>query len=274
MTRFFCLTLLLLVAFAHCTPSCKEDFFRTQSEGDWGDECRPQPKRDTGCLRDSEFSSCFPDGLVVGCEVGECHSMFFTESVVLDDYLPQLGAPSVLADDYFNPGKWVGPNDETAAGIFGSQVTALALTLGFESCLESFSHGCSFLKDLYVCDSPEYFHPNSRNCMRYYGWTVEELFQQAQVALSGCCFGNNKLACESLYAATTGGSTGDVSTGEYTTGDSTTGDFSSLGARTWTIESDTCNVHFLNDCITFINHAFIDGKPLSSNHAFSTTPCA
>ena len=116
--------------------------------------------------------------------------MLFTNSSALDDYLPQLGEPATLRQSYVNPPKYVGPRGRTAAGIFGSQVTALALNLAFERCDPSFTDGCSYLSDLYVCDVPSVFRLSGANCFNYFNWTVEEIFQKAEVALSGVCSAN------------------------------------------------------------------------------------
>ena len=68
-------------------------------------------------------------------------------------------------------------------------------------------------------------HEPDRNCLSFFGWTVQEIFEQAQVALSGCC-SEEKAQCPIDSDVPTG----DITTGDdYTTGDLTTGDDSTTG---------------------------------------------
>ena len=63
----------------------------------------------------------------------------------------------------------------------------MALTLAFERCTDDFSVGCDYLSDLYVCDTADFYHPDSSNCFWYFNWTVAEIYEKAVVALSGVC---------------------------------------------------------------------------------------
>jgi len=143
--------------------------YHTQSEGDWGDQCSEGFQ--TGCYRDDQFDSCFPNGLSVGCSCPEkrngegCDALFFTSSDAIQNYLPQLGAPAPLDQSYVDPSN--PPPISTPAGNFGGQVTALALTLGFESCDATFHTACASVGDLFICDNRcEACRRNTASCRR------------------------------------------------------------------------------------------------------------
>jgi len=256
-----------------CPKTCNQTgTFRTQSDGDWGDQCSEGFA--TGCYRDSMFAQCFPSGLSVGCScasrtVQNCFNMQFSSSADISNYLPQLGAPGSLDQSYLNPSN--PPPISTSSGNFGGQVTALALSLGFSSCDSNFHSDCTGLGDLFVCDrrcecqkrnscqrnsgscqniryaaddsvmisrnnvnTPD-GKPIYPNCEQYYGWTISAIFQKASNVLGDCdssCPPGNS--------------------------------------------DPTCDQSHLNSCLTFINQAFIFGKTLddvSSGTIFKEGSC-
>ena len=211
--------------------------------------------------------------------------MLFTNSSAIDVYMPQLGVPVALTQSYVNPPKFTGPGGRTAAGIFGSQVTALALNLAYERCAASFSDGCSYLSDLYVCDDPSIVRVTPVNCFNYFNWTVEEIFQKAEVALSGICSSNvsscaatngMKYLTVDIYIDYLDTSSEDefsfYEDDDYEDDDEDCGDDDEDYERDTSV--DLCDVTNLNLCVTLINTAFNNGKPGSLLRlAFSETPC-
>jgi hypothetical protein len=144
------------------------------------------------------------------------HSLKFTSSAAIGDFLPQLGYPDILTEDYVDPpSKSAGKPISTSAGNFAGQLTALALSLGFDDCLADWGTKCKKLGDLYLCDQREdpclrckrngnckrndgceqkkrngsdwkEGKPKWRNCVPYYGWTVKQLFDASNEAIGSC----------------------------------------------------------------------------------------
>jgi fibro-slime domain-containing protein len=210
--------------------SCNQTsgYYRTQSEGDWGDVC---PAFTSGCYRDAHFPKCFPNGLTVGCVCSSgskktdstaCSgfNLHFTNSSTISDFLPQLGYPDILTQDWVDPpSKSQGRPISTSAGNFAGQLTALALSIGFDNCDPTFSTVCKKLQDLFICDQRvdpcdpgvckrnnncrknngcearrykkngsdvDDGKPKWRNCVPYYGWTIKEIFDASNDAIGGC----------------------------------------------------------------------------------------
>jgi len=272
--------------------------FHTQSEGDWGDKCSEGFQ--TGCYRDSNFASCFPDGLSVGCSCpskksGECLNLLFTSSTAVSNYLPQLGTPAPLDHSYVDPSN--PPPISTAAGNFGGQVTALALTLGFESCDPTFHTACASVASLYICDNRcESCKRNSNSCKRntvtncvfvnarngdedgqeleqrnsdgkpqyanceaFYGQTVGQVFQTASNVLGGCAPCSKRM--EERNCVRNSGCRKNPKRNSCCVDQS---------------PDPSCDAVVLNDCIALINQAFIFGKTLNdvdSGLLFQGSPC-
>jgi len=271
--------------------------YHTQSEGDWGDSCASGFPE--ACYRDTNFASCFPSGVTVGCT--SHFTIQLTSSLDVQNYLPQLGSPSVLTQSYVNPN--VQPIS-TTSGNFGSQVTALALSLGFESCDNLFHSECASLSNLYVCDNrclqckrnnnckrnsqsncrfvsrDDMFEESARNnnndgtpsypnCENFFNWQVKDIFNAANNLLGGCSCQSHALSREA---------TGERNSCKRNS-----------SCRKKSIEqrnSDGCCVNqesnaqcdpvTLNACIAFINQAFIFGKTLNdvdSGNLFKESQC-
>jgi len=272
--------------------------FHTQSEGDWGDKCSQGFQ--TGCYRDDNFASCFPNGLSVGCSCpskksGECLNLLFTSSDAVSNYLPQLGQPAVLDQSYVNPSN--PPPISTPAGNFGGQVTALTLSLGFESCDPTFHTACASVGSLYICDNRcEACKRNSNSCKRntatncvyvnarngdegnaeleqrnndgkpqyanceaFYGQTVYQVFQTASNVLGGCAPCSKRT--EERNCVRNSGCRKNPKRNSCCVDQSS---------------DPSCDPVVLNDCITLINQAFIFGKTLNdvdSGQLFQGSPC-
>jgi hypothetical protein len=146
--------------FTECEPP-EDGLYRTQTQGGWGTKAAGH---NPGTYRDAHFDAAFPSGLEVGCDT---HALTFTSSSAVEDYLPRGGKPSALAASADNPGKKVG-------GVLAGQTLALALSLGFDEWDASFGAADSALADLSLLDGA------------YAGWTVREVYDQANDVLGGC----------------------------------------------------------------------------------------
>lgn len=137
--------------------------FRTQTQGGWGTRCRGN---NPGCFRDANFDTCFPQGLLIGCEPG--NSILLTSSQAVEDFLPQGKSPKALTQDYTDP-----TNKIT---VLAGQVAALSLSVGFDFCVPGFGDSNLNLADLVVIDS------NSA-C---FGMTVQQVLDEGNKVLGGC----------------------------------------------------------------------------------------
>lgn len=148
--------------------------FRTQSQGGWGTYCHGE---NPGCYRDEWFDTAFfveleqDVYLTIGCDTG--HTMTFTSSEAVRDFLPSGGKPGPLEGDYVNP------TGKTEAGVLASQVLALALTLGFDSTDPDFGSSEDFLADRIICNTGEETWDEME-------LTVQEVFDDANLVLGGC----------------------------------------------------------------------------------------
>ena len=137
----------------------------TQTQGGWGSACRGQ---NTGCLRDRNWDTVFPNDLVVGGGF----TMTFTSAAAVEAYLPAGSTPDVLTQDHVNP-------LTTESGVFGGQVTALAMNVAFDAAgigKKDPTHdacGGALLGDLYLQSGP------------WAGLTVGELLDLANRVLGG-----------------------------------------------------------------------------------------
>jgi len=147
--------------------------YRTQTQGGWGTECKGN---NPGCYRDANFDNAFNPSLIVGDAGG--FTLTLTNSDAVEDFLPAGGPKAAFDQDYVDP-------EETTAGVFAGQVTALSLSVGFDMC--SLAGDCdtfapdeadrapTTLADLIVVD-------NTSACFEM---TVGEILDEANQAISG-----------------------------------------------------------------------------------------
>jgi hypothetical protein len=95
--------------------------------GGWGRGCNANYP---GCYRDVYFSSCYPNGLVVGD--ANSYTITFTTSAAVMNFLPDTQASTPLSQNYTDP------PDNVQLGNLASQMTTLHLNIGFDSCDPSF----------------------------------------------------------------------------------------------------------------------------------------
>jgi hypothetical protein len=137
--------------------------FRTQTQGGWGTRCRGN---NPGCFRDANFDTCFPDGLLIGCEPG--NSILLTSSKAVQDFLPQGKKARALKNDFVDP--------TSKITVLAGQVAALSLSVGFDLCVPGFGENSGNLADLVVID-------NSSDC---FGMTVQQVLDEGNKILGGC----------------------------------------------------------------------------------------
>jgi len=192
---FLLITLLVGVALgfnrqrqnAEDQPSNNNCTFQTITQDTWGQTCQSNfpngsipPCTVIGCFRDQFWDSCFPNStLSIGCNAT---SITFTNSKSISKFLPQSGDFSTpLLQSYFDP-------EETETGSFAGDVTALAMNINFDNCLPNFSQCPTLLKDLFMCDQlpTKRYSLGDPTCIPFFGWTIEQLYVEAQKVLGGC----------------------------------------------------------------------------------------
>lgn len=107
--------------------SCTQpgDFY-SFTQGGWGTDCQGN---NPGCLRDTWFSTVFPNGLVIGDPDGPdgdgASSVLFTDSAAVGAFLPHGGPAAALSGDEVNPASSTG-------GVLAGQLVAATLNVGFD----------------------------------------------------------------------------------------------------------------------------------------------
>lgn len=138
-----------------------EGTWRTQTQGGWGS---PANGNNPGVYRNANFDGAFPEGLVVGCADG--FNLTLTSASAVQAFLPSGGQPAALTADLENP--------TGNQGSFAGNLTALALSLGFDAYDPEFSDSDFALANLVI-------HSGT-----FEGLTVGELFVLASDVFGGC----------------------------------------------------------------------------------------
>jgi hypothetical protein len=121
-------------------PSCGQ--LRTQTPGGWG--AKPSGNN-PGTYLHQNFSSAFPNGLVVG-DLGSGKYAQFTTAQAITDYLPAGGQARVLTTSYINPAT----ND--LKNVLVNHLVALTLSVGFDAYDPSFGDAGVQLGDMIIKD--------------------------------------------------------------------------------------------------------------------------
>jgi hypothetical protein len=151
-------------AFAQYDPcDIPPGIYRTQTQGGWGANCHGG---NAGCLRDNNFATVFPSGITIG----GIYTIHFTSSSAVAVYLPAGTTVGFLTSNH------VDPTAATEAGVFASQVLALAISLGFS---EAGVPGFGDLGSLVIFAGVH--NPTGPFC----GYTVDEVFALANIVLGG-----------------------------------------------------------------------------------------
>jgi len=143
------------------TEECGQ--FRTQTQGGWG---APPHGNNPGAYLHANFAAAFPGGLTVGCASGNW--VAYTSALAITEFLPAGGTPGVLKTSVTNP-----PNKSIKNVLIG-QVTALALSVGFDSYDPNFAPAEIHLSDMVIGSGT------------FAGKTVGEFLTIANDILGGC----------------------------------------------------------------------------------------
>lgn len=146
------------------TTDCdkKDDtcMFRTQTPGGWG---APPNGNNPGAYLHANFASCFPNGLIIGCD----NTLELTSAQAITDFLPSGGSPK-----YLPAGNMVDPT--RYKNVYAGHLTAATLAVTFDACDASFSPGSITLGEAYLLSGP------------LQGLTVQELLDESNNSIGGC----------------------------------------------------------------------------------------
>jgi hypothetical protein len=142
------------------TVNCAGFKSYTYTQGGWG---AAPSGNNPAVYRNANFPYAFPSGITVGYGTKWLN---LTTSQAVQDFLPSGGSSAALSSSYTNPGSSL---SNTLAG----QVAALACNIGFDTYDASFAVTSLKLKDLFVKTGT------------FKGWTVQQLFDEAQKKLGG-----------------------------------------------------------------------------------------
>jgi len=137
--------------------------FRTQTQGGWG---APPHGNNPGVYLHANFAGAFPGGLTVGC--ASMNWVKYTSAAAITEFLPAGGTPAVLTASATNP-----PSKSIKNVLIG-QVTALALSVGFDNYDPNFAPAEIPLSDMVIGTGT------------FAGKTVGEFLAIANDVLGGC----------------------------------------------------------------------------------------
>jgi hypothetical protein len=142
--------------------SCSCNGFRTQGIGAW--KGNPSGNNAATYLRNN-FASAFisPNFLTIGCT----NKVILTTRNAVRTYISTNGTPAMLSAG-------INTNPATTNNTFASQLVSLALNIGFDNWDASFSSSTTDLKDLIVASGT------------FAGWTVQQVFEEANRKIGGC----------------------------------------------------------------------------------------
>jgi hypothetical protein len=136
---------------------------RTQTQGGWG--AAPHGNN-PGVYLHANFAAAFPGGLTVGCTAG--HWVKYTSADAITEFLPAGGTPGVLTMNATDPA------NKSIKNVLIGQVTALALSVGFDGFDPSFGSSDVLLGDMVIGSGP------------FAGKSVSEFLAIANDVLGGC----------------------------------------------------------------------------------------
>ncbi len=149
--------------------------FKTYGQGGWGS---PPHGNNPGQYLKNHWNLL--DTVIIGCDSG--YTITFTSWQGANHFLPQGRKPAALDSSYVNP--------EMKITVLAGQVLALALNIEFDLADSTFGQSSTNLKDLCVAYGT------------FEGWTVEEVFEEANKILGGCSSNYNASeingACEMI----------------------------------------------------------------------------
>lgn len=148
----------------HCVNECPvacEIGHRTQTQGGWG--AKPNGGNN-GAYLHANFATAFPSGVTIGDACG--FTATFSSAQIITDFLPQGGTAAALTQSYTDP--------NVNINVFAGQVLTLAISVGMDDAIPSFSPSSTPLKNLVVASGD------------FAGMTVAQILALANKALAGC----------------------------------------------------------------------------------------
>jgi len=136
------------------------DTLRTQTPGGWG---AAPAGNNPGTYLHNNFVAAFPNGLHVGCN----DSLVLTSAQSVTDFLPSGGSPSTLPSGTLT-------NPTSHSNTLAGHVVTLKLSITFDKYDPGFGSSPINLEDLTVTQGT------------FAGWTVSQVFAEANKALGGC----------------------------------------------------------------------------------------
>lgn len=141
-----------------------DNHFQTFTQGGWGSRAHGN---NPGVYRDANFSSAFPDGVVIGLP-GANYLTTFTSAGAVENFLPTGSTPLPFTQDHLDP-------ITTEAGVLAGQVLALTLNVVFDLADVNFAPSVDNLKNYII-------HDSTISCD---GMTVQEVLDEANSILGG-----------------------------------------------------------------------------------------
>jgi hypothetical protein len=144
----------------------------TYTQGGWGSKCAGS---NPGCIRDANFDSVFPSGLLIGDQDGadaDTHySLLLTSSGAVENFLPEGMTPATLDADVVDV-------KNSSAGVFAGQLVAAKLNVGFDDAgvFDAVKNSDGKLGDLVFIQATN---------PKLLGFTVNEIIELADKAISG-----------------------------------------------------------------------------------------
>lgn len=154
------------VLIKYCKQNCPPTdcgLLRTQTQGGWG--AKPSGNN-PGTYLHANFAAAFPSGLQVGCNSG--YTVKFTNAQAITNFLPAGGEAAVLTANATNPA------DKSIKNVLIGQLTALTLSVGFDTYDANFGSGGQKLGDMYIGSGT------------FKGKTVSQFLAIANDVLGGC----------------------------------------------------------------------------------------
>ena len=140
--------------------------FRTQTQGGWG--ANPSGNN-PGVYLHANFGGAFPAGLNVGC--AGAYSVSYSSAAAVTEFLPAGGNAGVLIANAINPA------GKSIKNVLIGQVTALALSVGFDYYDPNFAPAEENLGNLQIASGP------------FAGMSVAAFLDLANMQLGGCYTG-------------------------------------------------------------------------------------
>jgi len=140
--------------------------FKTFTQGGWGST---PTGNNPGVYLQNNFAAAFPTGLTIGCN----NKLRLTTATAVRNFLPQGGTATALPT-----GTLTNATKTNYANVFAGQLVALALNLRFDEYSANFAPSSTNLKNLLIASGP------------FMGWTVQQLFDQANLKIGGCAASN------------------------------------------------------------------------------------